>query len=377
MKNRQRRLLPDNRWDTGAIESWLEDRAARGWILEKCGGWSAVFGRAEPRPCRVRLDIPGDRTQSRQEEVDEACREMGWRRAAVLDDYLVYYCFDPAAPELQTDPVAEGWLREKMLKKARRSLLGAWVFLFACPALLAWHYLRSGTPVEDFLYGSGAAAALFLLFFPLLVLGTVRSLRGIRELRRQIAAGLPGAHAGDWRKRRRTAMTGMAVLTAFYLLLLGYPLWQGNAGWGGSLDEADRPLPYVAASVLDPSLEEESRTWDSCIVNVSVLAPEQYQIWEAWGERARVVTCYDRLRFSAFARPLYEERLASVLEAWPEAAAAPLDHPGFDGAVLVTAGENTFLEAYRGKAVLHAGAFGVSGLEDRLDDYAALLASFA
>ena len=35
---------------------------------------------------------------------------------------------------------------------------------------------------------------------------------------------------------------------------------------------------------------------------------------------------------------------------------------------------NTFLIACRGKAVIYVGAFGVKGVADHLDDYAAVLA---
>mgnify|MGYP006898229533 CR=1 FL=1 len=31
MKNRTRRLIPDNRWDMGMMENWLEAMAAEGW----------------------------------------------------------------------------------------------------------------------------------------------------------------------------------------------------------------------------------------------------------------------------------------------------------------------------------------------------------
>ena len=34
MKNRIRRLIPDNRWDMGMMENWLEDMAAEGWLLK-------------------------------------------------------------------------------------------------------------------------------------------------------------------------------------------------------------------------------------------------------------------------------------------------------------------------------------------------------
>lgn len=43
MKDKKRMLIPDNGWDIGAVESWLEDQAAEGWHLTECWGRRAVF----------------------------------------------------------------------------------------------------------------------------------------------------------------------------------------------------------------------------------------------------------------------------------------------------------------------------------------------
>ncbi len=122
MKNRTRHLIPDNRWDMGMMENWLEDMAAEGWLLEKCGGHFATFERWEPRPCRFRLEPLGGRTQDQQEAAEELYAQLGWRRLCPMGEFVILYCLDPDAPELQTDPVAENWLVEKLLKKTRRGL---------------------------------------------------------------------------------------------------------------------------------------------------------------------------------------------------------------------------------------------------------------
>ena len=43
MKDKKRMLIPDNGWDIGAVESWLEDQAAEGWHLTECWGRRAPF----------------------------------------------------------------------------------------------------------------------------------------------------------------------------------------------------------------------------------------------------------------------------------------------------------------------------------------------
>ena len=124
MKNHKRFLAPKDLWDVGTIEAWLEEKAAQGWILEKWGSYPR-FERMEPRPCRVRLDPQGQRIQVEQEEADALYRDMGWRRACpVWDDYLVYYCFDPAAPDLYTDPASQAWAWVKLPARAATRLPG-------------------------------------------------------------------------------------------------------------------------------------------------------------------------------------------------------------------------------------------------------------
>ena len=55
MRTRRHTLIPAEGWETGALEAWLEDEAAKGWRLADSGSRLAAFDRAEPARCRVRL----------------------------------------------------------------------------------------------------------------------------------------------------------------------------------------------------------------------------------------------------------------------------------------------------------------------------------
>ena len=226
MKNRIRRLIPDNRWDMGMMENWLEDMAAEGWLLEKCGGHFATFERWEPRPCRFRLEPLGGRRQDQQEAAEELYAQLGWRRLCPMGEFVIFYCLDPDAPELQTDPVAENWLVEKLLKKTRRGLVLSWLFLLVCFVVFGVRLLRSETPVEDLILGTDAEIVFAAVLLPWLAWETVRALGGLRRMRRQMAAGFPRTHTGDWKKNRRRAAVGTALLIIFYVLWVGYPFWQ-------------------------------------------------------------------------------------------------------------------------------------------------------
>lgn len=371
MKNRMRRLIPDNRWDMGMMENWLEDMAAEGWLLEKCGGRFAAFARWEPRPCRFRLEPFGSRTQVQQEAAEELYAQLGWRRLCPLREFLIFYCLDPDAPELQTDPVAESWLVEKMLKRIRRELVLSWLFLLVCMGLFAFRLLRSETPVEDLILGTDAEIVFASVLLPWLVWETVRALRRIRCARRQTAAGFPRTHTGNWRKERRQAAVGLTLLVIFYILALGYPFWQI---WSSD-SQMDMERPRLMGYQLDPTLEENQQSSDIHLENPSFFAPVHCDIWETYSGSGepKVLSKYFSLRFAALAEPLYAEQVKQVRAAWPEAEFTEPEVPGMDHVTLARTQYHTFLIACQGKAVIYVGAFGVEGVADHLEDYAAIL----
>lgn len=371
MKDRMRQLIPDNRWDMGMIEGWLENLAAEGWLLEKCGGRFATFARWEPRPCRFRLEPLGSRTQVQQETAEELYAQLGWRRLCSMGEFLIFYCLDPAAPELQTDPVAEGWLVEKMLKKTRRGLVLSWLFLLFCIGLFAFRLLRSETPVEDLVLGTDAEIVFASVLLPWLVWETVRALRRIRHARRQMAAGFPRDHTGNWRKERRRAAVGMTLLVIFYVLWVGYPFWQI---WSSD-HQMDVERPRLMGYQLDSALDESRQSSDIHLENPSFFAPVHCDIWETYSGSGepKVLSKYFSLRFAALAEPLYAEQVEQVRAAWPEAEFTEPEVPGADHVTLARTQYNTFLIACQGKAVIYVGAFGVEGVAEHLEDYAAIL----
>ena len=142
MKDRKRTLRPLELWNPGAIEKWLEDEAAKGWRLEDCGRVLATFRAMEPGIYRVRLRPQRPETPEARRERGEICREMGWDCTAVItgdDDYdcEVFYCGDPSAPELDTDPVARSWAWEKPLRRSWRVALVFLGLLVALPLVLS------------------------------------------------------------------------------------------------------------------------------------------------------------------------------------------------------------------------------------------------
>ena len=85
--------------------------------------WFAVLERAEPAPCRVRIQPREPEARENWEARLEVYRDLGWTYAAQMGDYEAYYCDDPAAAELESDPVAQKWAWDKSLKSAVDALV--------------------------------------------------------------------------------------------------------------------------------------------------------------------------------------------------------------------------------------------------------------
>ena len=313
MKNRKRTLRPLELWNPGAIEKWLEDEAARGWQLEDCGRALATFRAMEPGEYRVRLQPQRPETPEARRERGEACREMGWDCTAVItgdDDYdcEVFYCGDPVAPELDTDPVARSWLWEKPL---RRSWRAAWVVLGLLVVLpLVLSVLAPGRSALEVLLNQNLSWLLYLAFVCLLGVVMLRRLWYLRRMRRQLAAGMV-PDPGDWRRDRRWQQTAVVLfLVCWGLPLAGSaaPLWQGEPDVAG--------LPYTAPMSLAEGTDKsywEFET-DNYVYKSTLLAPARFGI-QYRGEQGECVrNAADRLRFEFLAKALYREREKAFLK---------------------------------------------------------------
>lgn len=376
MREQKRFLMPDTSWDTGAMEAWLEEMFARGWHLTECGFRFATFRRGEPIRVRCRMMPAARETLEARQEREEVYTQLGWEYLANLTDrYYIYICKNPDAPELETDPVAAAWIRDRLLRKGWRDLLLAWLALAAVAAFAVYRIASSETPVETAIRGVGISAPLSAVLLAWAVRETVDTLRRVRLLRRQMAAGLPQSHTGDWRRARRRAGMVLGAMLLMDLLVIGYPFLRLGTSWGEGLDELTHPVPCLMGWQLDETLTEADRTSGTCLMNPTFLNPGHYDVWDRYtGDRSVINQC-DILLLSCLAEPLYREWQTRI-PVFAEAELTELDHPGFDGVSLARSGENTYLLLWQDKIVLYVGAFGVAGAEAHLDDYAALLREF-
>lgn len=350
MKQKKYTLRPLELWASGAIEKWLEDEAAKGWRLTDCGSVLAVFTAMEPGEYRVRLQPQRSETPEARRGRAAAYREMGWDCTAVICDgdqafdVEVYYCGDPSAPELDTDPVARGWAWEKPL---RRSWRVAWVALGVLVALPVLLTALSNRSALDYLLNENLFWLLWLAGLYLLGIVMLRRLWYLRRMRRQLAAGMV-PDPGNWRRDRRWQQTVIVLFLVCWgmrLACIAAPLWRTEP------DVAS--LPYTAPTALAEGTDKEYWEFeiDNYVYRSTALAPARSgsQFRGRQGEVVR--NAADRLRFTFLAKALYRERAADFQRDHPDAAETAVEYDAFDEALLLAEGDERLFLARKGTVV--------------------------
>lgn len=126
---------------------------------------------------------------------------------------------------------------------------------------------------------------------------------------------------------------------------------------------------------LDDTLTEADRTSGTCLMNPTFLNPGHYDVWNYYPSDRKDINQCDILLFEFLSELLYREWQERIPK-FADVELTELEYPGFDGVTLGRNDRDTYLLLWQDKIVLYVGAFGVSGAEEHLDDYAALLADF-
>lgn len=371
---KKRFLMPEAYWDAALLERWLEEKAVQGWRPVSFSRYgSGKFESAEPRKLRYRLEPLRTETYDAQCEREETYREMGWEPAGVLGDYRVYACADPQAPELFTDPSALRLTWEDQLRRFRRHRLISILVIVVWTILQFRSLWESGRPVEVFLRGMWAVWLFAVVCALEWLHGNLRALRGVRQLRRQLEAGMaPDTENLDesLRRRRRQNVVSWGICGLVAVLAVSVIGSQREL----PLSDAPEPLPYVAMEVLAP--EAAALSMDSSIYQErrSLLTDHREISQFRWDLEASLWAEFDRVRLPILAEALYRERLANFLDAWPEMAVREVTDSRFDRAVVIDAGENQCFIGRMGRAVLMERVRTDRNLMDHLDDFAAVLA---
>lgn len=211
--------------DYKAMETYLEDMARKGWMLEKVGKMTARFRAAMPRNLKFYVDVfkeGGPLTPENTRDAQEyrsLCEESGWYYVTSRDYLQFFYAEADSDPvPIQTDQALE----QKIVRSTlwRHELLGFLFTLAFLVYLLAKLYPLNHTSLLTFT-GVTATFLFPLMGLPVLLI-TIYDLVWMLKARRSIKMGLviekPTLKAA--KRRIRAFYTPVFIIAFIYLLAL-------------------------------------------------------------------------------------------------------------------------------------------------------------
>lgn len=201
MKEKQtiHRICPCHRYDIEGIQTWLEDMAADGWLLEK-GGYGLgtfTFQRSKQIRCKYRLEVifEGEKYPDRSNYL-EMLKDFGWTHLTDFRGFEIFRTEDLNATEISTDPLVQAMTLKK-LKHAGIHRILFLVFYFALQLLskhLSWIYFFRNAVT----FGP-VAVVLMTAFLALILILPLHDLWRIHRLEKKLRAGQPNHHRKNWR----------------------------------------------------------------------------------------------------------------------------------------------------------------------------------
>lgn len=224
-KVKKRHLIePCPSYDVERIESWLQDMAKDGWVLEgQSAYWLGFFTfvKTEPQKIRYRLEPKTDRhsdfLNSPDEDAVELYKEYGWEFVTQFHYFYIYRTSDPNARELNTDYAVQA----TALKQIKRNTVSALInqviiFVFWIPRWIneAFRMLVSF---------DWSVFPAFCLMVITAVTIAIKDYFHIRKLRKQLNNNIPLDHNKPWRKhanRKRAGKIAVVLLYAYVIIAL-------------------------------------------------------------------------------------------------------------------------------------------------------------
>lgn len=233
------RVCPCHSYDVEGIQTWLEDLAAEGLLLEKDGPFLGIlsFERTAPRRFRYRLEavaksggLFGDSDSGG--ELQEIAAQFGWEFVCEYGAFHIFRTDDPTARELNTDPDIQT-LSLKRLRKDRWvnffCLLIQFTILFFLRRWQSFYLFRTLASVG--LIGT-TALVLFLLW---ILIKPITDIIQIARLEKNLRGG-PSPASRTLSRLPESAGIFLRTLPVFLCVI-------GLCFWGGALiNAADRQM---------------------------------------------------------------------------------------------------------------------------------------
>jgi len=303
------RLCPCHPMDVEGIQSWLEDLASEGLILETDGEFLGIFTfrKDSPKTLRYRLTpvqkkqgFWDDNDTPDQEEKDYSA-QCGWEYVVRYGSFHIYRTDHPRARPLHTDAAVQA-LAIDTLKKQQRSLLISQLLYWTILILLRTNG-RLGLFLSGALVGPVYLFALCGMVLWLLGRMCLRLIR-LSQYKKRILQGDALEEKKDWQQNRIKVFAVKLIPPVLSIALIGSLLVHlGHTMDRHPVSEVHTEISFVSLSEIFPNtqLKQQSTMGD---YNTAVSYSTGISNNLEWNEAADIFTedgnYYGILRLQCF-----------------------------------------------------------------------------
>lgn len=283
-----RRLAPCPDYDVERLESWLQDMATEGWLLEKGDIWFGIFTfvQTPSQTIRYRLEPKrknhSDYTNAPDDEEVELYREYGWEFVTAFHWFYIYRTSDPDARELNTDLAVQSTALKAVKRNTNFSLILQTI-------LVADWFFRIRNEFTRFLVSFDWA---FLPLFVIMMVGALimngKRFLHIRRLRKQLKNNIPLDHNKSWKKNSTWHRVGSILWDVVLILLIAVLCTNCANTFQEDTSTAEYPgdPPFVTIADLSPSgtyTAQKFGSYNTYKTYSTTLAPNIIE-WKEFGE---------------------------------------------------------------------------------------------
>ncbi len=221
------RLLPCSKYENEIMESWLEDLALQGLVLENIVCGIAIFKKQEPQKLRYRLSIiPAEKWDvyedvSGEDELIAICEASGWKFICKRGLFGIFVTADETLEELHTEPELQ-YLDMHGYMDWRSIMEGSIPFWTSCIMFSSWY---SNGVFSDFGITFAITMAAIMI---VCIVDEVYEGIGMMALYRKLKANGISHEKKEWRGSAVRHRALVIVVFLVYTIGLGYGI--GLAG---------------------------------------------------------------------------------------------------------------------------------------------------
>lgn len=257
------RRPPYPAYDMEGIESWLEDLASDGLMLDRDGYLFGVmqFQPGTPRKLKYRLE-PIEKTSflylsdspPPPEKKLALYRDFGWEYLGTFFDFDIYRSMDEDPVELNTDPTLQALALRHVCRRSGIFLAAAFLLSIVFALIL-----QKKQPLINIIErGWQSFAALIALLAVFLLYSLVYHLHALR-LQKKLRQGKELTRSKNWRRGRILRRILLSLPFLLCILSAYFNASSTSAIYANEVDAAayTDPLPFVTVAELIPD-----RTWE-------------------------------------------------------------------------------------------------------------------